>query len=168
MEFLSQFDYEVEYQTGKSNVDAGALSRRRDHNEASVNVVSQVSNIDIIDHIKECYQKDPICVTILKNNDNLTKSKETTVKDGLMYKKDRILIPNVSSIKTKILQEYQNIPISGHVGVAKTIELVSRQFYRNNMYEEIHEYVTLCLKCQANKSSNMLPSGLLQSLPIAF
>ncbi len=81
------------------------------------------------------------------------------MKDGLIHKKNRILIPNVSSIKTKILQEC-------HVGVAKTIELVSRQFYWNNMYEEIHEYVTSCLKCQANKSSNMLPSELLQSLPI--
>ena len=49
------------------------------------------------------------------------------------------------SIKTRIMSEHHDTPISGHVGTAKTTELITRTFYWPQMYEEIKKYVVSCL-----------------------
>jgi len=58
------------------------------------------------------------------------------------------------------------VPLSGHVGAAKSIELAKRQFYWPNMDKEIKLYVQSCIKCQSNKASSRHSQGLLQALPI--
>ena len=69
-------------------------------------------------------------------------------------------------IKSFILAELHASPLSGHVGTAKTTELVKRRFYWPKMDKEIKSYVQSCVKCQSNKASNRHSQGLLQALPV--
>ena len=78
----------------------------------------------------------------------------------------RVIPATDNSLKADILHECHDIPTSGHLGSAKTLELVKRQFYWNAMDKEVKEYVTTCLQCQRDKPSNQPPIGLLQPLPI--
>ena len=64
------------------------------------------------------------------------------------------------------MSQHHDIPISGHVGVTKTSELIMRRFYWPGMHAEIKKYVVSCLPCQSNKPSQQVPMGLLQPLPI--
>ena len=73
-------------------------------------------------------------------------------------------VPKNNDIKTKLLREFHDAPISGHVGTAKTTELVSRSYYWPSMYTDIRNYVLSCSACQANKPSNAAPMGLLQPI----
>jgi hypothetical protein len=57
-------------------------------------------------------------------------------------------------------------PLAGHFGVAKTTELVKRDFYWKSMDKYIHDYVVSCDLCQRNKTARHKPYGLLQPLPI--
>ncbi len=66
----------------------------------------------------------------------------------------------------RLLREAHDCPVSGHVGVAKTADLLSRHYYWPRMNAAIKEYVTSCLACQQNKPSNALPIGLLHPLPV--
>jgi hypothetical protein len=68
--------------------------------------------------------------------------------------------------KKHILYECHDSRSAGHFGVAKTINLISRQFVWPKMNAEIREYVSTCLACQSNKSNTQLPIGLLHPLPI--
>ena len=167
-ELLAEYDYEVRYKEGKENIAADALSRRSDH-ENEKEIVNHlgnanVSSVDVGSEMKKLiassYLKDPVCKRIIE-----APSQEFTVKDKVIYFNHRIVIPDNKEIKTKILQEHHDNPVSGHVGATKTIELVKRNYYWKNMDAEIKEYVVTCLLCQQNKPSQQVPMGLLNPIP---
>ena len=45
----------------------------------------------------------------------------------MLYKERKLYVPNYELTKSFILSELQNSPLSGHVGIAKTIDIVKRQ-----------------------------------------
>lgn len=51
------------------------------------------------------------------------------MREGLLYWKDRLVVPGQSPIIQQILTEYHNSPIGGHAGVTKSIARISAQFY---------------------------------------
>src|SRR5205085_12422126 len=51
-------------------------------------------------------------------------------------------------------------------GIAKTYDMVSRNYYWPGMRKYVKEYVTNCEICIRNKSSHHKPYGLLQPLPV--
>ncbi|MCW2743449.1 MAG: uncharacterized protein JWR45_3871 [Blastococcus sp.] len=162
MEFLQQFEpFVIEYQPGKGNVVADALSRRSDHNLATLHATSATTSA-LLQQVKQAYQQDEQCKAALDDPATST----LLVKNGLLYKNDRLYIPNDKDIRTKLLHEAHDNSISGHVGVAKTVELLSRNYYWPTLHSDVRSYVLSCSACQANKPTNTLPSGLLQPIPI--
>jgi hypothetical protein len=163
-EFLQLFDYTIEYQEGKSNVVADALSRRPDHRE--VNAVSTIDYSNtLLKEIKDAYKNDDVCVQLMQNGKSETDD-AITIRDGLIYHDEALYIPAHEPIKTQLLSEAHDAKISGHVGMTKTLELLRRQFYWPKMNSDVKSYVTSCMKCQSIKSSNVHPQGLLQPLPV--
>ena len=176
-EFLSEFDFTIKYQKGKDNVVADALSRRQDHkDEPSPSVpvetgagqlnslaVSSPQVSDLMQDIRQAYQKDKQCKQMLINSDQ--PRSVHSVRDGLIYIQQQIYIPSNQTLKTRLLAEAHDVPVSGHMGVAKTVELLSRTYYWPGMHAEVKQYVTSCLACQSNKPNTQQPMGLLQPLP---
>src|ERR1700716_2248295 len=56
--------------------------------------------------------------------------------------------------------------LSGHMGTAKTAELIKRYFYWSNIDTAVRDYVLSCPHCQADKDTNQRKLGLLQSIEI--
>ncbi|MCI61891.1 hypothetical protein A2U01_0083148, partial [Trifolium medium] len=52
-----------------------------------------------------------------------------TVKDDLLYWKNRVVIPTPSALVQKLLQEYHSSPIGGHAGITRTAARIKAQFY---------------------------------------
>jgi hypothetical protein len=77
---------------------------------------------------------------------------------------NRLAIPNDKQLKSKILFEFHDTPIAGHVGIDKTYSSMIQHYYWPKMSKAVHKYVTSCEQCQRNKSSNQQPAGLLQPL----
>jgi hypothetical protein len=161
-EILSEFDFTIEYKPGKKNVVADALSRRADHKE-TLAAVSSANVASLRTEIKDGYANDPACKKILERPNE---HKEFTVENGMIYKQQRMYVPNNMDIKKRILYEHHDAPTAGHVGVTKTTRNVSRLFYWPKLHQEVKQYVLSCLPCQSNKPSNQTPVGLLQPLPI--
>ena len=96
-----------------------------------------------------------------KNTASLTRTLE-----GLWRKGDRVAIPDADGIRERILEAMHDAPLSGHPGVERTTELISRFYWWPKMKEQILEYVRTCDECQMNKASRRKAHGLLQPLPI--
>ena len=65
-----------------------------------------------------------------------------------------------------ILKSRHDSPMAGHLGRARTYELISREFFWPTMRKDIYNYVDACDICQRTKSPRHKPFGLLQPLPI--
>jgi RNase H-like domain found in reverse transcriptase/Reverse transcriptase (RNA-dependent DNA polymerase)/Integrase zinc binding domain/Chromo (CHRromatin Organisation MOdifier) domain/Retroviral aspartyl protease len=165
-ETLQSYDYKIEYVPGPSNVVADALSRRSDHMPAALNLTNTTTptrnETPLIDQITEAYRHDTTCQDILLNKSNST----WDITDaGLIQRHGVTLIPEgATSLKTTILSGHHDDPTASHRGVAKTLDLISRNFQWKGMREDVKNYVSTCLSCQQNKISNQAPLGLLNPI----
>lgn len=67
--------------------------------------------------------------------------------------------------RTTIIKHHNAID-AGHPGQAKTLELISRNYWWPQMKVDIVAYVRSCLRCQQTKTFPAKPIGLLQPNPI--
>lgn len=87
--------------------------------------------------------------------------------NGLIYYKNRVVIPPDSNIVKLLLQEFHDSSCEGHSGVLRTYKRVAQQFYWPSMQRTIQQYIAYCSVCQRNKVATLSPAGLLQPLPIS-
>ena len=159
-EFLQEFDVKITHRPGKLNEAADALSRRPDHQQLN-SVSSAVIDHTLMDDIKKGYETDDECKKSCQNDRTIS------CREGIMYKnRHRVVVPNVKEVREKLLAEYHDVPLRGHVGVHKVYEQLNRKWYWPRMKETVVEYVRSCPSCQQNKPSNQKPIGLLKPLPI--
>src|SRR5207249_11262791 len=169
METLLEFDMEIEYQPGATNIIADALSH-----SPIINNILQVKS-DLMGEVKGAYKLDAGAQELIqaldKSSDKIPpelqkKAQQFTLQDGALYFKDRIYVPTDPKLRLKLLQEHHDTPIAGHLGVEKTYEALSRNFCWPRMADNLKGFVTSCDICQRNKPSQKLPAGLLQPLEI--
>jgi len=89
-------------------------------------------------------------------------------KDGLLYYKNRLYIPENEALQTEIAQGCYNSLVAGHFGQEKTIEIVTRDFYWKGLADWIIDYVQSCDECQHSKSPPDAKYGLLQPLEVLY
>ena len=72
------------------------------------------------------------------------------LKSNKIYLRDteRLAILNDKALKTHLLQEHHDIPISGHLGIDKTYEQLQRHYYWPKMSKDIRKYILSCEECQ--------------------
>lgn len=165
MEFLQEFNCHIEYIPGTKNKVADALSRRPDYLGA---IVTIDTTSELLIKIKSAYGLDDEGVRIQKEAEQ-SKNK-LKLKDGYIYYetdgKQKLYVPKVEDLREQLLQEHHDSVISGHLGMDKTYHYLARNYYWPKMKEDVKEYIKSCPSCLANKSSNQLPAGLLQPIPI--
>jgi len=93
---------------------------------------------------------------------------EWTEKDGLLYYKNRLSIPENEALQTEIAQGCHDSLVAGHFGQEKRIEIVTRDFYRKGLADWIRDYVRSCDECQHSKSPRHAKYGLLQPLEVPY
>jgi hypothetical protein len=128
--------------------------------------VSSFTSPELLARIKAAYPHDPICSALLNSPPQSSSNRDFTVEDGLLRKNGKLYIPSDPIIKTALLNEVHDTPISGHFGVTRTYRLLSQDVFWPDMIGDVKKYVSTCLQCQLNKPTNQLPAGLLQPLPI--
>ena len=85
--------------------------------------------------------------------------------DGQFWlRRRKVVIPN--SLRTECIRLCHDPQYAGHPGVAKTIQLVKRNFWWPKLRGDVDGYVKACPTCQRNKPTNKSPAGLL--VPLAM
>src|SRR6185369_5885441 len=98
----------------------------------------------------------------------VARTKYFEFRNDAIYLKEgnRMAIPSSKQLQTLLLQEHHDINTAGHLGIDKTYESISRNFYWPKMIKDVKKYIGSCDTCQRNKGTNQQPAGLLQPLAI--
>src|SRR5690348_5686588 len=94
-------------------------------------------------------------------NKLLLTNKKMRIEDGWLYQDSRLVVPDNIELKRTILEKFHDSPISGHRGISKTSELISRHFTWEKLIKDVEDYVRGCPKCQSVKAVQRKPAGLL-------
>src|ERR1700709_2536568 len=126
-------------------------------------------DVDFLRKVKEAATKDEEWVMRRQELERLRNKgtdppKFWTLKDELIYYKDRLFIPAVEGIQTLIMKGCHDSKVAGHFGQEKTLEIVTRDIHWKRMADWINDYVRSCDECQHNKPPRHAKYGLLQPL----
>ncbi|GBG72700.1 hypothetical protein CBR_g12267 [Chara braunii] len=150
MYFIDQFDFTSEHIPGSSNKATDALSRRPDlcalvHSTFGLNE-------DLQQHFVNGYKSDPGFSTLYANL-------SSDQPDLLCVPQDRIL-------RTRLLGEYQDSRLAGHLGVARTLARLRQRFHWLDIMNDVNRYIQSCAVRHRNKGRHQLPYGELKPLSI--
>ena len=87
-------------------------------------------------------------------------------KDGVLIYDGLIWILDNNQLRLRILRDHHDAQAAGHPGRARTLELVSRNFYWPQQRKYIHRYVDHCDTCCRIKPIRHAPFGLLKPLDL--
>jgi len=89
------------------------------------------------------------------------KDEEWREVDGIIYKKGKVYVLKDDMLRAEIIRLHHDIPVGGHGGQWKTVELVTQNFWWPGVTREVKRYVEGCDSCQRNKNHTEQPAGKL-------
>ncbi|SJL08520.1 uncharacterized protein ARMOST_11884 [Armillaria ostoyae] len=167
---LAEYHFVLKHKPGTANVKADLLSRRSDHDQG------EDDNGDIMVLSPEHFQA-MIMPTVSKTHERVrtaTRQKELwdkgiaaslehergiTEKDGILYYDNRVYVPRHSSLRGEIISQSHDHITAGHPGIAKTRELVQREYWWPKIQKDVEAYVKGCETCQRTKSNTQAKSA---------
>ncbi|KAJ0845507.1 putative nucleotidyltransferase, Ribonuclease H [Helianthus annuus] len=165
METLKEYDCEIHYHPGKTNVVADALSRKERVKLIRINAKSIELEISLNEKRLDA-QKQPLLEANISSEElGGTVDQFSTGKDGILRFNDRI-VPISRGLRDLILQEAQNSKYSIHTRGDKMYQDLRKNYWWMGMKKSIATYVAKCLTCSQVKAEHRKPSGLLQQREI--
>lgn len=156
---LAGHDYDIKYKPGQHNTVADALSR-------TINMISTIHTCPVFkETLLEKYAQDENLTKFIQTNNGNESDREYRVKDGLLYRHEKLVITG-SELKAQLMKEAHEIPISGHMGIQKTLANLSRHVTWTDINTDVIEYIKHCETCQRIKASNKKPAGCLMPFEI--
>jgi len=77
-------------------------------------------------------------------------------------KEGKVYVPKDKELRTEIIWLYHDVPIAGHGGKWKTMELVTRNYWWPEITREVRRYVEGCDLCQQIKNRTEEVTGKLK------
>lgn len=189
--FLSRFNFEIVSHAGKTMGKPNALSISKQHkvkdeddNYDQVVLGSDGFRVlaslwghtqagtdnDLLQRIRTCSEKNAEVTEALAKVQELEPRllkkglKEWNTENGLLLFWRTVYVPNNSSLRKELVRWHHDVLAARYPGRAKTLELLSRNYWWPEMTKFVNEYVDTCDTCQRTKVFPQKPRGLLQPL----
>jgi len=91
----------------------------------------------------------------------MLRDKEWREEEGLILKEGKVYVLRDEELRAEIIQLHHNMPIEGHGGQWKMVELVMWNFWWPGVTKEMKRYMEGCNACQRNKNRTTAPAGKL-------
>ena len=188
--FFQEYNFQLIYRQGRKNGKPDSLSRRPDYEKdleeirpehildsknisttpCLIGVVSTLID-KIIEETKEDETAKDIHLYFSPNNANqgyfyrpFRKMNKFQIKNNMILYNNLIYVP--ASLRLEILNRYHDKPTAGHLGIRRTEELISRNFWWPKMHEDITKFVNSCDQCARNKVTRHKRYDLLRPLEV--
>jgi transposase InsO family protein len=139
-ETLGNYKFKIVYTPGKDNGRADALSRRSD-----------------IAGTKKITES-----TILKVQEDGSLGPANVINNLMM----KVGIDVPEELQEQIIRQHHDDPVHGHPGIARTMELITRNYQFRNMKDKVTTYIKKCADCQKNKHSTHAQYGEMQPMEL--
>ena len=116
-----------------------------------------VADKSMVARIKKCSERDREVAEALKKVQNLGPPRlqrdftEWNAEQGLLLFRGCVYVPKDAELRRDIVKLHHDSLSAGHPGRAKTLELVSRNYWWPGMYVFVKNYVAGCALCQQMK-----------------
>ncbi|KAJ8754603.1 hypothetical protein K2173_010694 [Erythroxylum novogranatense] len=140
IELLKDYDCQILYHPGRTNVVADALSRK---SMGSLHHIS-IQKKELVQDLNGLFN----------------------AVDGVLKCGDRIYVPDINGLRQRILHEAHYAPYSVHPGTTKMYHDVKGIYWWPGMKKDVAQFVSTCLTCQPVKFEHQKPIGLLQELSL--
>ena len=129
-------------------------------------VVELIAKPDLLNRVLEAQKSDEKSSTIVSQNREGKETEFSVNKDGSLYYRDRVCVPNDDELKKSILEEAHNGSFAMHPGSTKIYQDLKTSYWWFGMKRDVSEFVTKCMVCQKVKAEHQVPLGLLQPIKI--
>jgi hypothetical protein len=194
-EYLSRFRFTIVYRPGKLGEKPDALTRlsqdesaQQEARAARVQTLlrpelfetSEKQSLLVLTEtdrtpeqiILEEYDQDPFIqevVDLIRREVRRSKKislSECRIRENRLFYRDRLVVPDHDELKIKLLRHVHDSLVGGHLGRAKTLEVLQRNYYWPLMHDSVRRFVASCQTCSRTKSSREKYNGLLKPLPV--
>nr|GEW76097.1 hypothetical protein [Tanacetum cinerariifolium] len=158
---LIGYHFRIEYKAGTSNGAADCLSR-------CFNFALSISQDTIVEDIQAALATSSSISSIINQVENDPVAMPSyQVKNGFLYRKNRMVIPPESrDLISKLLVEFHSSTLGGHAGFLCIYARIATYFFWLGMRRDIRDYIRSCQIFQHAKTSQLHPAGLLSPLLI--
>ncbi|KAK1427816.1 hypothetical protein QVD17_16511 [Tagetes erecta] len=162
---LLGYDFDIQYKPGRENRAADALSRRADLGELCqiISTPIWVQGAQLLDEAKSDIEIQNMVQKCLSTP---IKCPGYSVKQGVLYYQNRVVISRSSKFIPALLHEFHTTATGGHSGFYRTYRRLAANLYWPGMTTTVKRFIRECDVCQRCKTSSVLPGGLLQPLTI--
>ncbi|GJR29474.1 putative reverse transcriptase domain-containing protein [Tanacetum coccineum] len=166
LELLVDYDCEIRYRPGKTNVVPDALSQKERIKPLRVRALVMTLHPKLPSQILEA-QTEAIKEENIKAENLRGMDKAIEVRpDGTRCIKNQSWLPLFGNLRDLIMNESHISKYSIHPGSDKMYQDLKKLYWWPNMKAIIAEYVGKCLTCSRGKTECQKPSGLLIQLDI--
>jgi hypothetical protein len=188
LELIKDYDLEIHYHTGKANVVADALSKKsqvnmlvahpmpfelaKEFDRLSLRFRNNTQGVAI--ELEPTLEKD--IRKGQKDDEKINEIRQLIIDgkgldfredaEGVVWFKDMLCVPDITSIRELILKEAHEATYSIHPGSEKMYQDLKKRFWWYGMKRVIAEYVARCDSCERIKAEHQRPARLLQPLQI--
>ena len=130
--------------------------------ELGVDAARTNTALDLLSELRAAALVDPAYQAVLTSGD----LGSLVQREGLLYDGDRVVVPNDSGIRTRLLTEAHDAGTAGHSGIASTKDRLATRVHWAGLASDVHDYVASCDSCQRNKVEQRRTAGLLRPPPV--
>ena len=91
-----------------------------------------VDGVDLLEEVRKSKVKDDKVVKAVEEMKRagvkMLRDEEWREVDGIMYKEGKVYVPKDEKLRTEIIRLHHDMPIGGHGGQWKMVELVARDY----------------------------------------
>ena len=159
---LSEYDLEIRHLKGSANGRADALSRRPDYDQGSKD------NEGVTVLPDEVFARATITPEEAPQDEEQIKAwvdphKLKKINDIWYHQGQRVVTGDIEERRT-IIKTKHDLPVHGHPGISKTVQIVERTHWWPRMKQDIIDYVKGCADCQRMKVNNRPTKAPLQPI----
>ncbi|KAL4014301.1 hypothetical protein IC575_026501 [Cucumis melo] len=168
LELVKDYDCEILYHPGKSNVVGDALSRKVMHSAALITKQAPLLRdferaevaVSVGEVTSQFAQLTRLLVEAGQGEDFSISSDDGLTFDGCLC------VPEDNVVKTELLTEAHSSPFTMHPISTKMYQDLRCAYWWRNMKREVADFVSRCLVCLQVKALRQKPAGLLQPLGV--